>query len=195
MVSKLLVAVQETCLQAIDQEADNEVVKKLIAHYYQINAGIGVHKSPDLYGAFPITPYSHTPFNKGAQQPGMTGQVKEDILCRLGELGVFAKAGKLHFVPDLLRKEEFLTQEKTIAFFDVKGQKREIQLSKNTLFFTICQIPVIYEISSEDSIEVFAENSVSRKYNQLFLNEKDSQSIFQREGKISLIKVKVKLRN
>jgi hypothetical protein len=191
MVSKLSVAVQETCLQAIAQAADKEIVRKLIAHYYQINEGIGVHKSPDLYGAFPITPYSHTPLNKGAQQPGMTGQVKEDILCRLGELGVFAKAGKLHFMPDLLRREEFLSTEKNIFYFDVNSQKRELKIPKNSLLFTICQVPVIYEISEEETTEVFEEGGDSRKYNQLFLNEEDSQSIFQRKGKISLIKVKV----
>ncbi len=39
-----------------------------------------------MYGAIPTDPYSHTPGFAGAQQPGMTGPVKEDI-CRLGELG------------------------------------------------------------------------------------------------------------
>ena len=48
-------------------------------HYFEILAGIGAHKSPELYGAFPTDPYSHTPGGKGAQQPGMTGQVKEDL--------------------------------------------------------------------------------------------------------------------
>ena len=46
--------------------------------HFEINAGIGAHKSPELYGAFPTDPYSHTPGGKGAQQPGMTGQVKEE---------------------------------------------------------------------------------------------------------------------
>ena len=64
-------------------------MEDLLEHYYEINEGIGVHKSPALYGAFPTDPYSHTPAGKGAQQPGMTGQVKEDILSRFGELGVF----------------------------------------------------------------------------------------------------------
>ena len=53
--------------------------------------GIGAHKSPVNYGAFPSDPYSHTPAGKGAQQPGMTGQVKEDILSRFGELGLRVK--------------------------------------------------------------------------------------------------------
>ena len=46
-----------------------------------------------LYGAFPTDPYSHTPAGKGAQQPGMTGQVKEDVISRFGELGVEVKNG------------------------------------------------------------------------------------------------------
>ena len=70
-------------------------------------AGIGVHKSPSLYGAFPTDPYSHTPGGKGAQQPGMTGQVKEDILSRIGELGAIVSKGVLSFSPGLLRGREF----------------------------------------------------------------------------------------
>ncbi|GAB4398227.1 MAG: hypothetical protein OHK0053_16450 [Microscillaceae bacterium] len=189
MVSKLLLAVQETCFRALDEKADTETVNKLIAHYYQIYAGIGVHKSPELYGAFPITPYSHTPFHKGAQQPGMTGQVKEDILSRIGELGIVIKEGQLHFLPYLLQKEEFLSKEKMVDFFDVKGQKHTLELPENALFFTICEVPVIYKIADEESIEVFDGRSAARKYHQSFLSKEDSESIFQREGKISLIKV------
>ncbi len=91
MVSKLLLAVQENCLLAVNNNESEVLIGKLLDHYYEINAGIGVHKSPELYGAFPTDPYSHTPATKGAQQPGMTGQVKEDLLSRFGELGVFVK--------------------------------------------------------------------------------------------------------
>jgi hypothetical protein len=201
MVSKHLLAVEETCNHASTENPSllergrGEVLDKLNAHFHEINAGIGVHKSPELYGAFPITPYSHTPFGKGAQQPGMTGQVKEDILSRFGELGIRIKAGKLHFEPHLLRRDEFLSAEKIILYFDVHSKKCEMKLDKNSLFFTICQVPVIYQIAEEESLEVFEENGISRKYNQLFLNEKDSQNIFQRNGKITLIKVSLKNQN
>ncbi len=80
MVSKLHLAVQECCLKAVNEKDSPEVIGRLLEHYYEINEGIGVHKSPELYGAFPTDPYSHTPAGKGAQQPGMTGQVKEDII-------------------------------------------------------------------------------------------------------------------
>jgi hypothetical protein len=81
----------------------------LAAAYYDIRAGLGFNKTPDVYGAFPTDPYSHTPWGNGARQPGMTGQVKEEILTRWGELGVAVQDGRLHFSPTLLRDDEFLT--------------------------------------------------------------------------------------
>ena len=111
MVSKLLLAVQEFCFKAIENKEDKIIVSALINQYYEIKEGIGLHKSPKLYGAFPTDPYSHTPGGKGAQQPGMTGQVKEDIISRFGELGVRIKNGKLQFNPILLKKDEFLEAE------------------------------------------------------------------------------------
>ena len=50
MVSKLQLAVQECCLKAISEGASDMVVGKLLEHYYEINEGIGVHKSPTLWG-------------------------------------------------------------------------------------------------------------------------------------------------
>lgn len=192
MVSKLLLAVQETCFWAIEENADKETIDKLVAHYYEVNAGIGLHKSPKVYGAFPVTPYSHTPFGKGAQQPGMTGQVKEDVLSRIGELGVFAKNGKLHFEPKILKKSEFLTEEKTVNYFDVKGEKQSLTLPQNSLFFTKCQVPVIYELAEEASIEVIDKKGKAKEYKQSFLNQKDSRNISERNGKVALLKVKLK---
>ena len=113
MVSKLRLAALENCLKA-QRDGEKGWARELSLHYYDIREGIGVHKSPAVYGAFPTDPYSHTPAGKGAQQPGMTGQVKEDILCRLGELGVFINNGQIEFDPFLLKQSEFL--KKTIIF-------------------------------------------------------------------------------
>lgn len=106
MVSKLLVATQECYFQALDAEAPE--TEALAKHYHAILEGTGIHKSAREYGAFSTDAYSHTPWGKGARQPGMTGQVKEDILCRFGELGVRVKDGKVSFRPTLLRDDEFL---------------------------------------------------------------------------------------
>ncbi|HMU08367.1 MAG TPA: hypothetical protein PKC54_00055 [Ferruginibacter sp.] len=189
MVSKLLLSVQETCTRAIKENADPEITGRLVAHYYEINEGIGVHKSPELYGAFPITPYSHTPFNKGAQQPGMTGQVKEDILCRIGELGVHVQNGKLVFQPVLLRRQEFSGEGKGIDFIDVFSQKQKISLQKDSLFFTYCQVPVIYCLNDEEGMEIERRNGSKEMHNNVHMNETDTASVLNRTGSIKQIRV------
>ncbi|MBN2519132.1 MAG: hypothetical protein JXB17_01390, partial [Bacteroidales bacterium] len=97
MVSKLLLALQENYYKAIDNNEPAAIVEKLKSFYYKVKVGLGIKKNPDEYGAFPIDPYSHTPGDGGVKQPGMTGQVKEDILSRFGELGLRIKNGEIHF--------------------------------------------------------------------------------------------------
>ena len=192
MVSKLLLAVEECCLKSIKDQESDEVVGRLLEHYYEINEGIGVHKSPQLYGAFPIDPYSHTPSGKGAQQPGMTGQVKEDILSRIGELGVFVVIGELKFKPSLLRREEFLKRSKTFHYVDVNQNHKEMQLEENQLAFTHCQVPIVYSIADDNSIDVHYANGEKHTHNALNLDRATSQNIFERRGEIDAIIVNVK---
>ena len=191
MVSKLLLAVQETCLKAIEDKESDVTIGKLLEHFYEINEGIGVHKSPELYGAFPTDPYSHTPATKGAQQPGMTGQVKEDILSRFGELGVFVKKGKLQFNPRLLRKQEFFKSSKTFTYFDVNNELKEIELEKESLCFTYCQIPIIYQLSNTSGIDVMMSNGSSIQVNDLHLDNELSNKVFTRSGEIIQLKIQL----
>ena len=191
MVSKLQLAVQECCLKAIEENESPEVIGRLLEHYYEINEGIGVHKSPTLYGAFPTDAYSHTPAGKGAQQPGMTGQVKEDILSRFGELGVFIKDGVLQFNPCLLRKDEFLTKSKLFDYVNIHFEHKTIELKENSLAFTFCQIPVVYQLSDNSNIEIFDNQGNSKTINQLTLDAKTSQDVFSRNGVIEKLIVNV----
>jgi hypothetical protein len=192
MVSKLLLSVQETCLLAVEHKESDVTVGKLLEHYYEINEGIGVHKSPELYGAFPTDPYSHTPFGKGAQQPGMTGQVKEDILSRFGELGVYVNNGKLLFNPRLLRVNEFLTESVIFKYTGINKEAIQIELKKDSLAFTYCQIPVIYKKAEKDHLEVIYNNGLSVEFEKLSLDEETSKKIFSRTGEVNRIIVSVK---
>jgi len=191
MVSKLLLAVQECCIKAVNDGENEVVVGHLLEHFYEINEGIGVHKSPELYGAFPTDPYSHTPGGKGAQQPGMTGQVKEDILSRFGELGVFVKDGKLFFNPCLLRKDEFLVAPKDFEYVDISKEKHSIQLKKESLCFTYCQVPIIYKISDYNEIKVVFNNSTEKVFKNLELDLETSNLLFRRTNMIKHIEVKL----
>ncbi|MBP1663758.1 MAG: hypothetical protein H6Q19_898 [Bacteroidetes bacterium] len=189
MVSKLQLAVQECCLKAFESNADENTTGRLLAHYYEINEGIGVHKPPSLYGAFPTDPYSHTPQGKGAKQPGMTGQVKEDILSRFGELGVFVSEGKLRFSPCLLRKDEMISSSQTFRYVDVNSLEKEIELGENSLCFTYCQVPVIYKKAGKESLKITFTNGKTLNTNSLCLDKTISQQIFQRTGTIVSVEV------
>ena len=191
MVSKLLLAVQESCLQAISNGEDEVMIGHLLEHFYEINEGIGVHKSPELYGAFPTDPYSHTPGGKGAQQPGMTGQVKEDVITRFGELGVFVKHGKLYFNPCLLRKEEFLSKETSFEYLSLLRGTQNIIIPSNSLAFTYCQVPIIYHISNKDHLEIIFKDGTSSKIDALVIDRITSEKIFKRTGDIVQINANV----
>ena len=191
MVSKLLLAVQESCLQAISNGEDEVMIGHLLEHFYEINEGIGVHKSPELYGAFPTDPYSHTPGGKGAQQPGMTGQVKEDVITRFGELGVFVKQGELYFNPCLLRKEEFLSKETSFEYLSLFRGSQSITIPSNSLAFTYCQVPIIYHISDKDHLEIIFKDGTSTQIDSLVIDRKTSEKIFKRTGDIVQINANV----
>jgi hypothetical protein len=191
MVSKLLLAVMEVCVKAVEEGETGEVVGRLLEHFYEIIEGIGVHKSPALYGAFPTDPYSHTPAGKGAQQPGMTGQVKEDIISRFGELGVFVKNGELHFQSGLLRKSEFLKEAKVFEYVDVHQQRQQLPLEKGSLCFTYCQVPIVYQLAKENGLTVKHKNNSTTTTKNLSINADVSRKIFGRTGEVVQVNVQI----
>ena len=87
IVSKLLLATQELFFKAVNTKEPISIIKELGDLYYKIRSGLSSDKTPEQYGAFPYDPYSHTPYKRGAQQPGMTGQGKRHLL--LGPVRVF----------------------------------------------------------------------------------------------------------
>ncbi|MFC1936715.1 hypothetical protein ACFLYP_03515 [Chloroflexota bacterium] len=184
MVSKLLLAVQENFLLAIEREAEPETIQDLAECYYDIRKGLGFNKSPDVYGAFPTDPFSHTPKGQGAKQPGMTGQVKEEILTRQVEMGVFVRDGQISFDPILLREEEFITQPTTFEYFNLEGDSQRMELPKGSLAFTFCQTPVIYHIGEKSGMEIYFADGNMEEVSGSRLDLEISQHIFKRDGVI-----------
>ena len=191
MVSKLLLAVCEVTQKALSESEDNKLIGRLYDHYFEVNAGIGVHKSPELYGAFPTDAYSHTPAGKGAQQPGMTGQVKEDVLSRFGELGVSVCKGAVQFNPEILRTDEFLKSKDVFNYVNLAKEKCSIDLEKDSLAFTYCQVPVIYKKASNFAIKVFLTDGSILSFQGKSLDIETSQMLFDRGGKVDKLEVSV----
>jgi hypothetical protein len=191
MVSKLLLAVQENFFAAIDAGADAGICRKLAETYYRIRGGLGFNKSPEEYGAFPADPYSHTPGHSGAQQPGMTGQVKEEVLTRFGELGARVTGGAVRFQPALLRPREFSAQGRTFEYLGVDDQWHSIDLAAQSLAFTWCQVPIVYELGDSSGITVTYRDGSRQDYVDLGLTADDSAKLFGRSGLISRIDVRM----
>ncbi len=192
MVSKLLLAVQEVVVNS--QKSDNtRVPEELIGYYYKIRMGLGFQKTPSLYGAFPADPYSHTPKGKGAKQPGMTGQVKEEILTRQKELGIFVENGCLSFHPLLLRKEEFLQEPQEFSYFTLTNDKTSLLLPKGSLACTICQVPVILHIADKDKIVVEKNDGYSETFENRIIPQDISRMVFDRSGYVKRIDVYLSL--
>jgi hypothetical protein len=193
MVSKLVLAVQRSVFDAQDSGAGSEVVQKLIDAYYDVRAGLGLNKTPVEYGAFPTDPYSHTPAHSGAKQPGMTGQVKEDILCRWGELGVRVRDGRIDIDPLLLRESEFHAEPEVYDYVAIDGSTRSIDLEAKSLAFTYCQTPFVYRLSSGAAIHITRDDGTTETVEGHSIDAEASAEIFLRTGTISRVEVEVTL--
>ena len=193
MVSKLLLAAQESFFNAIGEGAQSEIISQLKDRYYDIKAGLGTYKSPSLYGAFPTDAYSHTPGNSGARQPGMTGQVKEDVIARMRELGVMTEEGRIRFDTSLLKSDELLEQDGEFRYMTTEGSGEHLHLTSGQLAFTFCQIPVVYSVADRQEIEVLLHEGRVLRIDGDSLDINTSKEIFSRSGAVKKLKVSVRL--
>jgi hypothetical protein len=186
MVAKLLLAVGENFFAALDQGTDPVTSRRLGSLYYRVREGIGFNKSPTEFGAFPMDPYSHTPKHAGAQQPGMTGQVKEELMARFMELGVRVNDGAVNFVPALLRACEFAPQEKSFRYLDVDGNWQTLMVPKAGLAFTWCQTPVVMQLVDDASptLTISWDNRIEQVLTNTTLPPEASAELFMRSGRI-----------
>lgn len=116
----------------------------------------------------------------GVQQPGMTGQVKEDILSRFFELGLQVSDGAIHIHPAMLRTEDFADGE---------------------LHFTYCQTPFTYHLidpantldsrtTPEGTTIELADGTV--KQGALCIEPALARHIFARDAQIKQVIVSIK---
>jgi hypothetical protein len=187
MVSKLLLSVQEVMWRTTDRDT----LERLRRQYNDIREGIGTHKSPSTYGAVPLDPYSHTPGFAGVQQPGMTGQVKEDVISRFGEMGASVDKGCLVFSAAMIKRDELLGEAARFEFFDVEGVNQSLDLAAGSLAFTICQVPVVVHESGAGDIEITAADGTCRIHAGLRLDAETSRAIFQRSGSVRRLDVRM----
>jgi hypothetical protein len=175
MVSKLLLAVQERAFAAAVEGTEPTVVERLASGYRRIRDGLGFRKEPAEFGAFPTDCYSHTPAHAGAQQPGMTGQVKEEVLTRLGELGFVLVDGVLAYRGPLLPADEL--------WWTPHGQAPQYRL-------TVCATPVRVVRGDADEVRIErADGAVTERAGRA-LTPEESAELFDRRGTITAVEIR-----
>ncbi|MEL7186165.1 MAG: hypothetical protein AAFN50_06990, partial [Pseudomonadota bacterium] len=191
MVSKLLLALCENYYATLDSDVDLETRQKLGELYYRVRGGLCFNKTPQEYGAFPTDPYSHTPKHSGARQPGMTGQVKEEIITRFAELGVRVHEGRVAIMPALLRSREFAAVGRSFCYLDVDSNWSTIEIPKACLAFTWCQVPFVYTLgeSESENLTVEYDDGSTESFRDLTLSKGTSRELFLRSGRVRKVSV------
>lgn len=184
MVSKLLLATQENLRRARANGADPSTIARLIEHYYEIRAGIGANKDPKLYGAFPFDAYSHTPSTAGAQQPGLTGQVKEDVISRWAELGIQVVNGEIHLDPFFLSTAESLPEARSFEYLGADGQWKQKELQAGDFAFTYCGTLFVYRRSEQNALTVLMKDGSENNLSGNCIPAAISQHLFDRDGQV-----------
>jgi hypothetical protein len=168
MVAKLLLAVQEQHDRSLDAAADATVLADLRRAYRRIRDGLGSRKDPQTFGAVPTDCYSHSPAHSGAQQPGMTGQVKEEILTRSAELGLRITGGRLVASSPLLPADELLRADGSASA-------------------TVCATPVTVIAADRDEVVVTRRDGTVDTRPGTALSSDDSAAVLGRTGAVTAI--------
>jgi len=187
MVAKLLVGIQQTIGREADGEPLGEGHEKLVALYRKIRGGMGPKKSARSWGAIPTDPYSHSPAHAGAQQPGMTGFAKEEVLVRPLELGLRVADGVIAFDASLLSPTEFLTDSTMVSFEHVSGEIEDIGLPAQSLLLSCCQVPVVVKAGPSQGTTVVLNDGSEVSTGDHSVGAELSSEVFSRSGRVKRV--------
>ena len=192
MVAKLLVALQHCAVEGHRRGADAGDVQRVVDAYRRVQDGLGFRKTARQYGAFVFDPYSHTPAHAGAQQPGMTGQVKEEIINRWAELGVRVEDGRLGFHPAPFVLEPGVADAMAWRPGDPGGEGADdaIDLRPGDRAFTCCGTPVVYRAAADFAgTRLIRADGSTHGIDGAWLDPATSERLFARRGQVKLIEV------
>ena len=91
----------------------------------------------------------------------------------------------------MLRKEEFLPTKDVFNYVNLAKEKCVLDLEIDSLAFTYCQVPVIYQKASDSAIKVFLNDGTVSSFKGKSLDTKTSQMLFDRNGQVDKLVVSV----
>ena len=72
-------------------------------------------------------------------------------------------------------------------YYDLYGNQKFIPVTKNSLAFTYCQIPIIYRLSDVNKIILEKRDDSRFEIPALIMDEQNSALIFNRTGEIDCV--------
>ena len=97
---------------------------------------------------------------------------------------------RVEFAPVILRLDEFTTKPETWNYSLGEDEQHET-LEAGTLAFSLCAVPVVYRLAQEYAIQVYERGDSVETISGNQLDRARSQSLFQREGRITRIVVDI----
>jgi hypothetical protein len=119
----------------------------------------------------------------------MTGQVKEELITRFGELGLVWEDGQLEVIPGLLRSEEFLAEPNALTYLNVDNQWQTVDLASGSLAFTMAQVPFVYRKADALAIRVVGTDGKISVQTGATISAPVVAQLVSRSGEISRIEV------
>ena len=123
----------------------------------------------------------------------MTGQVKEEIITRFAELGLYVIDGRLLFDSFLVEDEEYCSEPHTLRYVDVGGASREMHVPAGSYGFTFCQTPILVSASgasgTEGGLRVHRAHGKTEDIDFPWCPAEVSRAIFAKSGEITRVEV------
>ena len=110
--------------------------------------------------------------------------MKEDLLCRFGELGVRVTDGCIHFDRALLNGEEFLKEPATFDYVTVEQQWQSSNCLREAWPTPLCQVPVVHLKGDTPGIEVKRADGSTQRVAGLSLDLDTSRAMFRRSNDV-----------
>jgi hypothetical protein len=89
----------------------------------------------------------------------------------------------------MMHREEFLTEPATFEYVDVQQRWQTIELTAESLAYTVCQVPVVHKRGNQAGIEITMTDGRTERIEDLVLNRELSGKIFRRSGEVMQLTV------
>ena len=91
----------------------------------------------------------------------------------------------------MLRIDEFLNERKIFKYVNIDKENKEIELEPNSLAFTICQIPVVYNVGNEHKVTITMMDGSTNIISGLTVDSEISSKIFKRTNEVMKLEVSI----